>query len=630
MNLVFILSDERLTMTEYDVLKKRLARGWNTWNTRSVLSHVLLPEAFALNLGLKQYSSRGDFLYLKEALVRQPDKAQARVIPGPHTYDGSYSELRLEWAGSEIAVQSTSEGDDLLLLITPLARAASGRPDLLVVESGILWNRPGYVVREGDALAAHLPSRIVSAFATKESATEPYIAAQTPYLALRLDSVVGISTGHKRDAAQIRAIIDRAKATHEAHVASFGVLAEVYAAMQTCLAWDTIYEPEHDRVVSPVSRAWNTRWGGFVLFEWDNYFAAYMAALDNRDLAYANAIEMTRATTERGFVPNFATVSDIKSRDRSEPPVGALVVRELYRRFGDRWLLDEVFDSLLSWNRWWAATRSNGSYLSWGSDPYQSRGYEFEDRGVNEWQGAAWESGLDNSPMWDNVPFDSTSHLMQLADVGLHGLYVMDCEALADIARVLGRTSEATELAERANAYRQSLTTLWHEETGIFLNRRTDSGEPSQRLSPTSFYALLARAATPAQAERMITEHFYNPREFWGQWIMPSIARNDPAYPDQDYWRGRIWGPMNLLVYLSMRQYDLPRACADLAAKSRLLLLKEWQEHGHIHENYNASTGEGCDHPNSDAYYHWGGLLGLISFIENGYLERPGTPLPGL
>jgi glycogen debranching enzyme len=43
----------------------------------------------------------------------------------------------------------------------------------------------------------------------------------------------------------------------------------------------------------------------------------------------------------------------------------------------------------------------------------------------------------------------------------------------------------------------------------------------------------------------MITEHLRNPDEFWGEWVLPSIARNDPAYPDQTYWRGRIWAPMN-------------------------------------------------------------------------------------
>ena len=80
---------------------------------------------------------------------------------------------------------------------------------------------------------------------------------------------------------------------------------------------------------------------------------------------------------------------------------------------------------------------------------------------------------------------------------------------------------------------------------------------------------------------------------------------------------------MNLLVYLGLRNYPYPQARADLAAKSRQLLLKEWSEKGHVHENYNADTGEGCDKQNSDRFYHWGGLLGLIAFIEAGYMEPP-------
>ena len=61
----------------------------------------------------------------------------------------------------------------------------------------------------------------------------------------------------------------------------------------------------------------------------------------------------------------------------------------------------------------------------------------------------------------------------------------------------------------------------------------------------------------------MVDEFFYNPRKFWGDWIMPSISRDDPAYADQMYWRGRIWAPMNFLVYLGLRNYPLAQARRD-------------------------------------------------------------------
>ena len=72
----------------------------------------------------------------------------------------------------------------------------------------------------------------------------------------------------------------------------------------------------------------------------------------------------------------------------------------------------------------------------------------------------------------------------------------------------------------------------------------------------------------------MMKEHFYNPQEFWGEYIMPSIARNDAAYKDNIYWRGRIWAPMNFLVYLGIRNYELPGAKRDMVEKSKNLLLR--------------------------------------------------------
>ncbi len=44
-------------MTTRQDHSRRLARGWNTWNVRSVLSHVLLPEGFSISLGIKLYST---------------------------------------------------------------------------------------------------------------------------------------------------------------------------------------------------------------------------------------------------------------------------------------------------------------------------------------------------------------------------------------------------------------------------------------------------------------------------------------------------------------------------------------------------------------------------------------------
>jgi neutral trehalase len=150
----------------------------------------------------------------------------------------------------------------------------------------------------------------------------------------------------------------------------------------------------------------------------------------------------------------------------------------------------------------------------------------------------------------------------------------------------------------------------------MFLNKDLQSGELSKRTSPTNFYPLLARAASPEQARRMIREHLQNPEEFWGKWVIPATPRNDSAFTDQNYWRGRIWGPMNFLVYLGLRNYDEPTVRAELAEKSLELFQNEWDAKHHVHENYNAITGSGDDVSSSDRFYHWGALLALMEYME--------------
>ena len=100
-------------MNAYSELKRRLAAGWNTWNTRSVLSHVRLPDGVAVDLGFKHYAG-GD--YLKEALIGRRGEHDEKIRPGPRSYDGRYTELRIDWKGCAWTVQSATDGEDLSLI----------------------------------------------------------------------------------------------------------------------------------------------------------------------------------------------------------------------------------------------------------------------------------------------------------------------------------------------------------------------------------------------------------------------------------------------------------------------------------------------------------------------------------
>jgi len=612
-------------MNHYEELKRNSIRGWNTWNTRSVLSHVYMPHGFAVDLCLKDYvHSR----YMKEADVNQKsENEQAKVNPGAHAYDGSYTELKLSYQGIDLQVETAVHEDEQILLVRCTKRPPY--TPTLVAEAGILWNRPGKVYRQGDCIVWENDECQKKLYTAGVETFDPYIITKTPYFAIKLDDVNVFSTGRRLTAEEAEAIVAQKREAHVNRKAQFGELSDAYNAMQTCLAWDTVYDPQKDRIISTVSRRWNKGWSGYIMFCWDNYFAAYMAMLDNKAVAYSNAIEMTREKTPAGFVPNYACSLGSASRDRSQPPVGSMVVKELYRKYKDMWLLEMLFDDLYKWNGWWFEKRQiKPGVFAWGSNPYiPVVGHSSELNEINNHLASALESGLDNSPMFDDATYDDQKQLMNQVDVGLTGLVIMDTRSLLDIAKVMNRSEEAKVLEQRLAMCEEAIQQLWSEKDGFFYNYRTDINEFNPRISPTNFYALNSLSLTQEQVDRVINEHFYNPVEFWGDYIIPSISRNDPAYPEQHYWRGRIWAPMNFLTYYGLKTQDCKQAAKDMAEKSVNLILKEWLECGHVHENYCANTGEGCNMWSTDPFYHWGGLLSAIALIENGYLENPVKPL---
>lgn len=607
------------TGVEYLQLKSELCREWNTWNTKSILSYVLLPEAISVDFYLKDNPS-GEILY--EALMGRRGAEAETILPLAHTNDGSYTELDISWRGIEMKFQSYARGKNISFLLTPLSHNREG--EIMVSPGEIWWDRDGNTGIGESELIFNLPSGKLILFVKSQSGIKKDTITNT--LVFSSGNEMVLSTEANSTVSEVKDQIASAKRQHEENKNRYGENRELYHAMQNALAWNIIYEPDEQRELTTVSRLWNMFRGGYVIFCWDNYFAAYMHSLDNKQLAYANAIEMTNAITPSGFVPNLSASKGIKSSDRSQPPVGSFVIREIYRKYREKWFLHEVFQKLLTWNRWWTENRDTDGFLCWGSSPFEPYLRNF-DKNAHSRYGAALESGLDNSPMYDDIPFDSIRNQLLLADVGLMSLYVLDCESLADIARELGKQDIQEELLKRAEKYRNNLKKLWDEKTGIYLNKRLDTNEFSYRLSPTNFYPLLANVPTRQQAERMISEHFYNPEEFWGEYMLPSMAFNDPGYKADDYWRGRVWGPMNFLVYLGFRNYGLENARKDLVIKSKELFLKQWLENGYICENYNSQTGECDDVSRCELFYHWGGLLGFISLIEEGYVPAPGSGL---
>jgi putative isomerase len=224
------------------------------------------------------------------------------------------------------------------------------------------------------------------------------------------------------------------------------------------------------------------------------------------------------------------------------------------------------------------------------------------------------ESFMDNSPVHDEAAFDPTTRTLNSADVGLNSLIALDAEMLALIASKLGEGEAADRHATTAGALRARIAErLWDEERQCFANRLW-SGSFVRSIAPTSFFPLLAGAASTEQATAMV-RLLHDPTKFGGAWLLPSVTRDDPAFHDNVYWRGRIWPPLNFLVWLGLRRAGFAAEAAALAENGWRLFQRAWADRK-CPENFGAVTGEAFDQPDTDSFYGWGALMPFIALSE--------------
>lgn len=393
-----------------------------------------------------------------------------------------------------------------------------------------------------------------------------------------------------------------------------GLFAGAPEAIGNSMFWTSLYAPQLDLIFPSISRHWAHDWGGWVVGEWDCFFDSLLTSLEDETQTSAGIHAILSAQTDTGLVPNIAAANGI-TPDRSEPPVGAYVVWKIYERRQDLDLLAWAYPRLKKYHEWWRGDRGDGQpwrdgnrdgLLELGSD----RGSTASVGGRGTLQDAKYESGMDDSPMYDDAAYDAHTYTMNLADVGLNSLYTLDAECLAKIAAILGKEEDSRKFSAENERLKQFVRDkLWNDKDGIYENRFWD-GRFSARLSPTNFYPMLAGIATPQQAERMVKEHLLNPKEFWGKYVTPTIARNDLAFPDQFYWRGDIWGPTNYLLYEGLDRYRFDQVAREYAQKNYDLFMDDWRTNQHDDEEYYAwGGGTGND---SSTHYTWGALLCLI------------------
>ena len=243
----------------------------------------------------------------------------------------------------------------------------------------------------------------------------------------------------------------------------------------------------------------------------------------------------------------------------TKPPIMAWAALKIHETAPDLDFLREIYPALVRCIDWWFTQNDDDADgLVQYKHPYSS--------------------GLDNSPLWD--------HGMPIESPDINTYLNIKMTSLAKIAEILGMDDAAAFWRQRATSHLQCmLKDLWDEKAGLFKSLHNEQSIPA--LTPFNLYPLWIGQLSGEKIQRLV-EHIKNPNEFWGKYMIPTVARNDPAYNLEAMWRGPVWANINYFFVEALQKVGE----IELARELRDKTLKMIMDQPGIHEYYNPETGE--------------------------------------
>ncbi len=298
------------------------------------------------------------------------------------------------------------------------------------------------------------------------------------------------------------------------------------------------------------------------LWLWDSALHALAYRHVDPQLARNQLRAMLACQLPDGMLPDavydegvVATIDHPIKAQVTKPPILAWAALKLDETSPSLEFLQEIYIPLVRLNSWWFTMNDDdGDGLAQYNHPYSS--------------------GLDNNPLWDyGMPVESPD---------LNTYLCVQMGSLALIAERLGMVAEGAMWRRRTAAIVQRMITdFWDEQAGLF--RALYNEQPIPVVTPFNLYPLWTGQLPQHISDRLLA-HLTNPAEFWGEYALPSVARNDPHYDPECMWRGPVWANVNYFFIEALRQLGQQ----DLANTLRRKTLDMIAAHQDIYEYYTA------------------------------------------
>lgn len=345
-------------------------------------------------------------------------------------------------------------------------------------------------------------------------------------------------------------------------------------------------------------------------WKWDSGFIAIGLAYFDMKKAQTEMTTLLDAQWANGFIPHIVFHNDsdtyfpgpdfhqsdlhpeasekYRSTGMTQPPVLGFVLQEMYRIAEDKESVLEFIKSQIG-------------------KVYDNHVYFYGNRDIND-EGLVyiyhnWESGTDNSPIWDDIwetmnppeytfqrrdtthvdasqrptkrEYDHYLHIIDIAkehnyndakiaelspflvqDPLFNAMLIKSNQALIELYGLIGNNEDKIEHLKtwQAKSIINFNTKLFDEELGAYIHYDLRNDRAIKYVSSSSFAPLYANIPDAERAERLVKtmmEKFGNDDRYLCASFDPSSDRFNP----KKYWRGPVWINLNWMLYYGLKNY---------------------------------------------------------------------------
>ncbi|MCH8068279.1 MAG: glycoside hydrolase [Candidatus Marinimicrobia bacterium] len=396
-------------------------------------------------------------------------------------------------------------------------------------------------------------------------------------------------------------------------------------------------------------------------WNWDSAFIAIGLSHVDEKRAQAEILSLLRGQWSDGMVPHIIfdthyvnyhpgpaywncstspeSPKDVQTSGITQPPILSYAAYQIFQNSKDKEkaveFLGSVFPNLKKYHRFFFNQRDpTGEGLTYIIHP--------------------WESGLDNSPRWDEVmesikmewipkyervdtsllptdqrptdqEYDRYTYLVELFQksrynqdvirvknpfviqpVLFNSLMYTSLHSLEQIGHILGEN--VLEIKKWRLKTKNAINTkLWDEDREMYYDYDLKNERRIVKNTISNFVSLFAGLPSLKQAKSIIRV-LTSPTEYWPENGYPlcSVSMSEPEFNPVNYWRGPVWINMNWLMIKGLENYGYHNEAKELATKTLELVL----ENG-FYEYFDPFTGKGC----GTNHFSWSASL-TIDLIE--------------